>query len=468
MILKRFYDDKLAQASFLIGCGKSGEACIIDPNRDIEQYIEAAASEGLKIKAVTETHIHADFVSGSRELAEKTGARLYLSDEGDADWKYGFANQPNVTLVLDGDRIRIGNVRLDVIKTPGHTPEHISFLLTDEASSPQPLGAFTGDFIFVGDVGRPDLLERAAGFEGTMEKGARILYKSLTDFKKMPDTLILWPSHGSGSACGKNLGGVPISTLGYEKNANWAFRAPDEQTFTATVLQGQPDPPAYFKHMKRINRDGPPILGPFRMPRSLEADQIIALLGGGATVIDIRPTEEVASGFIPGTITIALGKSFPNWAGWLTPYDQPVYLLGSKEAVEEAAKDLRKIGLDNIGGWFGQDALAHCQQHGKIETIGQISATDAASRSDAAILDVRSASEYSEGHIPEAINIPLGHLQSRIAEVPNGRHLIVHCQGGTRSPIAASLLAKLGRPGAINMTDGFMDWESRGLPIERT
>ena len=239
MYLKRFYDENLAHASYLVGCQASGEAVVIDAGRDVRPYLGDAEAQGLKIVAVTETHIHADFLSGSRQLAQETGAKMYLSKEGGADWQYQFASENDV-MVGDGDVIKIGNLTLDVMHTPGHTPEHISFILTDHPASEKPIGAFTGDFVFVGDVGRPDLLEKAAGLKDTMKKGAVDLFHSLKRFKELPDHLQIWPAHGAGSACGKALGAVPSSVLGYEKIANWAFKITAEEEFVDAILDGQP------------------------------------------------------------------------------------------------------------------------------------------------------------------------------------------------------------------------------------
>jgi hydroxyacylglutathione hydrolase len=238
MLLKRFYDPKLAQASYLVGCAATGEALVVDPNRDVDQYVTAADDEGLRISHVTETHIHADFVSGSRELAARTGAKLYLSDEGGPDWRYAFAAADGAMLLRDSDSFMVGTVRVEALHTPGHTPEHMTFLITDTATTDRPMGAFTGDFIFVGDVGRPDLLERAAKVAGTMEAGARTLYHSIQRFKGLPDWLQLWPGHGAGSACGKALGAVPSTTLGYERISNWALNAESEDAFVREVLAG--------------------------------------------------------------------------------------------------------------------------------------------------------------------------------------------------------------------------------------
>ena len=224
MLLKYFYDEKLAQASYLVGCAKTGEALVIDPMRNVTPYLRAAEKEGLRITHVTETHIHADFVSGSRELAAATGATVYLSDMGDDDWKYGYADDPRVVLVRDGDFFMVGNIKVDVLHTPGHTLEHIAFQITDTAAADRPIGVFTGDFLFVGDVGRPDLLEEAAGYKGTKEPGARMQYQTVQKFKGMPDYLQIWPGHGAGSACGKALGAIPSTTLGYEKLFNPAFQ----------------------------------------------------------------------------------------------------------------------------------------------------------------------------------------------------------------------------------------------------
>ena len=254
MIFERFYEDKITQATFMVGCPVAGEAIVIDPNRDVESYMRAAALAGLRITGVTETHIHADFVSGSRDLAARTGARLYVSDAGGAEWRYAFSAEPNVTLLEDGSELRAGSVRLQAVHTPGHTPEHLCFLLSDLAATELPMGAFTGDFIFAGDVGRPDLLERAVGQMGTAEPSARTLFRSLQEFKRQPGHLMLWPAHGRGSACGKQLGGVPVTTLAYELLVNEALRATDENAFVTQVLAGQPEAPRYFAEMKRLNR----------------------------------------------------------------------------------------------------------------------------------------------------------------------------------------------------------------------
>lgn len=460
MILKRFYDEPLAHASYLVGCPAAQAAIVIDPNRDLDQYIEAAAAEGLRIRGVTETHIHADYASGSLELAERTGAALYLSDEGDADWKYAFADRPFVKLIKDGDELRLGQIRLDVLHTPGHTPEHLSFVLIDESASNEPCCAFTGDFLFVGDVGRPDLLERAAGIVGTMERGARELYRSIQSFKGYRDDIVIWPAHGAGSPCGKSLGGVPATTLGYELKTNWALRALSEENFVREALAGQPDPPVYYKEMKRLNKEGSGPVGSLGAPPRLGGDVFLDLLNKGEIVVDTRSTAEANAGAAVGALHIPLGKSFTIWAGWLLPYDRPIYLLAAnREEAAKAKRNLAMIGLDDVRGWFGPDALsAYADAHGGLETTLQVKADelpDLIDSGEVAVLDVRNRSETAVGAVPGALNIPLGRLQSRMDEVPRDKALVVHCASGVRSTIAISILRRNGFRRLSNLVGGY-------------
>ncbi len=460
MLLKRFYDDKLAQASYVVGCAATGEAIVIDPNRDSAQYLDYAAEEDLRIVAVTETHIHADYLSGTRELSARTGARMYLSDEGGPDWTYAFADDPKVTLVKDGSVIRVGNVRLDVVHTPGHTPEHITFVLTDEPASDKPLGAFTGDFVFVGDVGRPDLLERAANIKGTMEVGGRQLFASLQRFSKHSDGLLIWPGHGAGSACGKSLGGVPVSSLGYEKAANWAFQAETEGEFVDEVLQGQPDPPKYFAKMKELNKKGPALLGDRAALSRLPAEELRGLIASKSQVVDVRDRFETQKGFAGGTILIPGTRSFTKWAGWLLKYDEPIWLIASTESqAEQARKDLAMIGLDDVRGWFGTTDLPQ-----PLTTIETLRARDLA-QWQGQVLDVRAASEFEDGHVPGSVNVPLGYLMDRIGEAPTGRTAVV-CGSGGRSQIAIGLLERHGFCDVCNVEGGFGEYMSTGGRIE--
>jgi hydroxyacylglutathione hydrolase len=394
MLLKRFYDEQLAQASWLIGCQATGEAAVVDPHRDAAQYVAAAEAESLTITHVTETHIHADFVSGARELAHATGARLYLSAEGGDEWQYAFAASDDAVLLRDGDHFMVGNVRFDVLHTPGHTPEHISFVITDTAAADAPMGIFTGDFVFVGDVGRPDLLEKAAGHAGTMEQGARRLFHSLERFRALPDHIQVWPGHGAGSACGKSLGAVPQSTVGYEKLFNAGVLIGDESEFVDWVLAGQPEPPKYFAEMKRINRDGPPLLGGFRTPPRLADDELPALVDAGAIVVDTRPHEEYTLRHVPGTLSIPLNRAFTTWAGWLVPYDRDFHLIVADDAAaRRAARDLTMIGLDRLAGWFEPSAIDAWAAAGRgVLDTPHVSVDELRTRvqtGDVAVLDVR-------------------------------------------------------------------------------
>jgi hydroxyacylglutathione hydrolase len=471
MYVKRFFEPKLAQASYLIGCQSAREAIVIDPNRDAAQYVAEAAAAGVVIKHVTETHIHADYLSGSRELAGRTGATVYLSDEGDASWKYGFTSDGNVTLVKNGDRITVGRIRVDVVHTPGHTPEHLTFLITDGAVAEEPIAAATGDFIFVGDVGRPDLLERAANIKGTMEAGARTLYRSLQQFSSQPDWLQVWPGHGAGSACGKGISAIPHSTMGYERRFNWAFQVTSEQAFVDAVLAGQPEPPKYFAEMKRLNKEGPRVLGGFRTPERLGAGAFAAHLAAGALVVDTRPAAAFAVGHVPGTISLPFDGSFTTWAGWLIPYTRDFYLIVDEHAgprVETAVRDLAMIGLDRIGGWFDTGVIAAWAEAGQpLGSIPQITVgdlTQSLRHGAVTLVDVRNQSEWNAGHIEGARHVPLGYLGDRMDELPRDKPVVLHCAAGGRSTIAASVLRTRGVDQVINLMGGIGAWYQAGLP----
>lgn len=468
MILTRFFEPALAQASYLIGCAASGEAIVIDPNRDIAPYLAAAERDGVRIAHVTETHIHADFASGARELAHATGATLWLSDDGDAEWKYAFLREGRP--LHHGDRIQVGNIRIDVLHTPGHTPEHLTFLVTDGAAADRPIGAVTGDFLFVGDVGRPDLLEKAAGLRGTMEAGARTLWRSLRAFDAQEDWLQIWPGHGAGSACGKGISAIPSSTLGYERRFNWAYRVKDEQAFVTAVLEGQPDPPTYFARMKSLNKQGPPLRST-APPPLVDAPRLIELVRSGAVVIDTRPATSFAAAHVPGTLSLPLGGSFVTWAGWLVPYDRDLYLLAANTSpahVAELVRQLALIGLDRVAGVAGPEAIDTASSAGAAQAVAQISTGDLSARLAAGsvhVLDVRHDGEWRSGHLAEAVHIPLGHLEARFAEVPPGRPVVVHCRGGSRSMIAASLLQRLGRIDVLNLVGGIDAWRAEGRAV---
>lgn len=475
MFFKPFYDQPLAQASYLIGCQATGDAIVVDPIRDVRAYLDVAASEGLRITHVTETHIHADFVSGARELAAATGARLYLSAEGGPDWQYAFAQADGATLLHDGDVIAVGNIRLDVMHTPGHTPEHLSFVVTDQPAAAGAMGILTGDFVFVGDVGRPDLLEKAARIANTMEAGARTLFHSLDRFRALPDHWQVWPGHGAGSACGKALGAVPSSTVGYEKRANWGVATLDEAEFVRMVLEGQPEPPRYFADMKRINRDGARVLGGLVTPAHQVASALPALVRERAWIIDLRNAADFARGHVPDTLSIPYSRSFSTWAGWLLPYDADIWLLTDGVAetppaeVRHAVRDLALIGLDRVAGWFDASALTSWQASGaEWREVPQLTPTELAARrgrESLQVIDVRGATEWDAGHLPETINIPVGLLADATPSLDPLQPIVTQCQSGARSAIAASVLLRAGRLDVANLVGGYLGWRDAGLPI---
>ncbi len=477
MFFRQIYDTTLAQASYMIGCQKTGEAIVFDPSRDVDVYIRTAAQEGLRIIAVTETHIHADFVSGSRELSSLTGARIMLSAEGGADWQYAYAAADNAQLLRDGDEFMIGNIQFAVMHTPGHTPEHISFVVSDTPAHAGAMGIITGDFVFVGDVGRPDLLEKAAKVSNTMESSARTLYASLERFRALPDHLQVWPGHGAGSACGKALGAVPFSTVGYEKLANWALNVKNEQAFVDEVLKGQPDPPSYFARMKQVNKEGPRVLRGITTPSKLPASAVHALVNSGALIIDIRAAASFADAHIPSALNIPYSKNFSTWAGWLVPADRDITLLvGAAEddlapdALTRAVRDLATVGLDRVTGWLDQNALSAWTDAGHtLQSISQISVAECATRlansANIQLLDVRNDEEWSHGHIKGALHIPLGHLTGMTPALQNGT-VFVQCQSGARSAIAASVLQRIGYTDVVNVVGGFNAWVANKQPVE--
>jgi hydroxyacylglutathione hydrolase len=468
MLLKRFYDEGLAQASYLIGAEKTGEALVVDPLRDVEPYLLYAAEEDLCISHVTETHIHADFVSGARDLVRQTGARLFLSAEGGADWQYRFDATESAELLRDGDTFTVGEIRVESRHMPGHTPEHLVFFVTDSAAADKPVGVFTGDFIFAGDVGRPDLLERAAKVAGTMEDAARVLFQSLRKMREFPDYLQLWPGHGAGSACGKSLGSMPSTTLGYERLFNWAFQESDEDDFVRAVLAGQPEPPRYFGRMKLLNRDGP---APRRTPapRRIDASSLGAILdSASATVVDARSSGRFAGGFIPGTINIPGGRGFATWAGSLLSPDRDIVLIADDgERADALTRELSLIGLDRVSAWAAADVIDGWETLGR--TLDRVRALDAravAALDGAEVIDVRANSEWEAGHIPGARHIFLGDLLDAVDELPHDGPLVVACQGGSRSSIGASLLRAQGFTNVMNFSGGFAEWRNAGLPVE--
>ena len=476
MLFRQIFDPKLAQYAYLVGCQQTKEALVIDPERDVDRYIELAEAEGLEITAVAETHIHADFLSGARELAERLGVHLYLSDEGTADWKYEWVKDSDYahTLLKDGDAFTVGNIEIRAVHTPGHTPEHLSFLITDHGGgADEPMGIVSGDFVFVGDVGRPDLLESAAGQAGAMEPSARTLYRSIQDFVELPDFMQVWPAHGAGSACGKALGAVPESTVGYEKRFNAAidYARRGEDAFVDFILEGQPEPPLYFARMKRDNKLGPAVLGALPQPRRLTAKELGTLAGRTeVAVVDTRADRSAfMAGHLPGALYAPLNKTFNTVVGSYVDEATPIYLIVDDDRVEEAVRDLVRIGLDAVEGFATFETLAkYHEDGGDFASIPEIDFADveALTKQDGmAVLDVRRQAEYRAGHVPGAHHIAHTRLRERYGELPEGQTYLVHCASGARAAVASAMLARQGY--AVQyVNDAFARWKEVGETAE--
>lgn len=461
MFFRQIVDDKLAQHAYLVGCQRTRQALIIDPQRDVDRYVTMARGEGLRITATAETHIHADFLSGCRELVEHHGCRAFLSAEGGPDWQYEWAaGNESVVLLRDGDVFTVGGIGFQAMHTPGHTPEHISFLITDRGGgADSPMGMISGDFVFVGDLGRPDLLESAAGQAGAMEPSARRLYGSALGVLELPDYLRIWPGHGAGSACGKALGAIPDTTAGYEKRFSPALAAVKrgEDAFVSYILDGQPEPPQYFGRMKEENRRGPALLGALPGPRRLSRRALLdAASDPGTVVVDTRADRlGYYAGHIRGSLYAPLNKSFPTVAGCYLEPRAAIVLVCRSEEVEGAVRDLIRIGLDRVTGWAPPEALAaHESAGGELASIEVIDFDDVAERlhdPDVQVVDVRRATEFAAGRVEGACNIAHTRLPGRLGELPRNKRLLVHCLSGARASAAVSFLEREGfRVSAVN------------------
>lgn len=460
MFFRQVFEPRLAQYAYIVGCQRTGEAIVIDPMRDVDRYVEIAEAEGLRLVAATETHIHADFLSGSRELAER-GTKLYLSREGGEGWEYGWTEGYDVTLVGHGDRFEIGNIGFEVLHTPGHTPEHISFMITDHGGGADaPMGIASGDFVFVGDLGRPDLLETAAGQDGAMGPAASRLYASARSFLELPDYLQVWPGHGAGSACGKALGAVPETTVGYERRFSPAlhFVQKDEASFVNFILEGQPEPPLYFARMKRLNRDGPPVLGGLPQPREFSADELLeAASSRSAVVVDARKDRNTfMSGHLAGALYAPFDNTFPTITGSYIGEDDDIVVILEPDEVNDAVLDLVRIGLDRVIGWAPPTALAGLPM-ASIDTAMTADLDTLLADRGGTVVDVRRKTEFDEGHVSDAVNVAHTRLKARIGEVPTEGPLLVHCRSGARAAAAAAYLAREGHE--VVYVDGlFADW----------
>lgn len=456
MFIKRIYDSDLAQASYLIGCQAHGTAVVVDPHREVDEYIEEAARHDLRITHVTETHIHADYLSGARELRARTGAKLYLSAEGGPDWLYRFEHQP----LHNGDVITVGNLSLKAVHTPGHTPEHLSFVLTDHAAGAEPAYLLSGDFMFVGDLGRPDLLDAAAGGVDTRFEMAAQLFGSLKQLvSELPAWVQVLPGHGAGSACGKALGAVDSTTLGYELATAWwrdYIRNDDEHGFVAELLEGQPDAPLYFGRMKRTNRQGADLLGARPELTELSSTELSEALAEGAVLVDTRSREDWLQGAAASSLHVPAGDRFVSWAAWVIDperEDQELVLLAEDSAAATRLRDrLSRIGVDRVRGFVSSTAGL---QEAPVEMV---SAGSRIRLDGALIVDVRDGTEFNGNHLQGARNMPAGQVLWQLDALPQDQPLVVHCQSGARSAVIASALRRHGFREVLELEGDLDSW----------
>ncbi|SMY12051.1 MBL fold metallo-hydrolase [Brevibacterium jeotgali] len=463
MLLERIYDEDLAQASYLIGCQATGEALVVDPRRDVRQYLELAAHHGMRITTVAETHIHADFLSGTRELAAATGATAYISGEGGADWQYGFEAQR----LHEGDTIALGNITITARHTPGHTPEHLSYLVTDGAFTDEPGYYLTGDFVFSGDVGRPDLLDEAAGGQDTRFAGAKDLFASLKNaFLTLPDHVQVYPGHGAGSACGKALGALPSTTVGYERKFAWWAKyltQDDEQGFIDELLDGQPDAHAYFARMKRQNKQGPALLGELSPLQRLDTTEIAeGLAAGSLAFVDTRSPDEVHRGTVTGALNIpgAKAATYGAWSYDPEAENTPLVLLApDAEAAEEIRDHLVRVGVDAVAGYtptlYGLPTTVPARvTPAELESF-------LTEHQDAVLVDVRNRTEHAEGHVPDSVQLNAGKVLFHPDELPakDAGPLVTYCQSGVRNAVAAAALRRAGYD-VVELEGSYAAWSA--------
>jgi hydroxyacylglutathione hydrolase len=465
MLLHQRFIPGLAVATYLVGDEKTGDAAVIDPTRDVDDLLDYARKNRLRVRHLIETHVHADFVSGCRELKARLDDEpdILCSGHGGPEWSPPHADR----LVREGDSVALGSLRLAFIHTPGHTHEHVAVTLTDTSRSADvPWLLFTGDFLFVGDVGRPDLLGDAA-----KQGMARQLYQSLFEkLRPLPDFAEIFPAHGAGSLCGKALSSRRSSTLGYERRFNPALAPKAEDQWVSDLLAGMPPAPPYFRRMKRVNRDGPSILGaepPGRRPCTVR--EVADTAGGAGVVLDVRSKEAFAAAHVPGAINVPLGPNLPTWAGWVVPYDRPVVLVAESSVdVAEATCALTRIGLDDLRGYLDGGMEAWETAGNPLASLGTLNVHDLRKRLSGgglAALDVRTDGEWAAGHIDGALHVHAGLLPGRLAEVPRDRPVAVVCGSGYRATVAASVLRRAGYTDVCNVIGGMMAWKAAGLPV---
>lgn len=458
MIIQRFYLDCLSHASYLVGDEETGQAAVIDPQRDVDQYVQEAEERGLKIRYVILTHFHADFVAGHIELRDRLGAEIVLGKRAEADFTH--------RKLGDGDSLELGDVRLEGLETPGHTPEGLTVLVFDKkASNAQPYAAFTGDTLFIGDVGRPDLL---ASIGVTADELASMLYDSLhSKILPLPDDMLIYPAHGAGSMCGKALSDEAVSTLGEQRKYNYALQPMEREEFMKLVEVDQPDAPGYFVHDAILNRKERASLDEnMRAELSpLSLQEMQHWIAKGAQLLDTRSSADFAAAHVRGAINVCINGKYATWAGTVLSADRPIVIIADEERVSESVMRLGRIGFDDVVGYLanGMEAL-----HGRDELLQKtqrITPVAAAEMDEAVILDVRAKAEWEAGHIRNSLNIPLNRLVDSADDIPSGKPVIVHCQGGYRSAIASSLLQAIGSSDVFDMVGGYKAWEKSHLPV---
>lgn len=457
MQFKQFYLDCLAHASYLVGDG--GVCAIIDPRRDVDLYIQEAEARGLEIRHVIETHLHADFVSGHVELARRTGASIHVGRRAKVDY-------PHVAM-SDGDELALGDVRLRFLETPGHTPESMCVLVYEHAHDQEPVSVLTGDTLFIGDVGRPDLV----GSKGyTSQDMAGMMYDSLRE-KILPlgDEVEVFPGHGAGSACGKSISSALSCTIGRQRENNYALQDMDKEAFISLLTSGLAPAPPYFAHSSEMNRHGALPLADLPAPASLSPEELEACTASGAIVLDVRPAADYGAGHVPGSVNIGLGGKFASWVGALVPSDAQLVLVApDRAAIDETIVRLARVGYDDVAGTLEGGLAAWTSSGREASALPQMSAADLAGRLGAglAVLDVRRLGEYEGGHVPGARHIPVEELEGRVAELEPGTELAVICQTGYRSSAAASLLERAGFRALHNVVGGTAGWIDAGHPTE--
>ena len=452
MLIRQIYDPVLSQYAYLIGCQKTKEAILIDPQRDLERYLSIAHEEGVQITHVTETHIHADFLSGSRQAAHQYGMKALLSGEGGDDWNYLWVDDEGIDVdtINDGDEFKIGNIHFKVIHTPGHTPEHIAFLVTDVGGGAnEAIALVSGDFVFVGALGRPDLLEVAAGITGSRIESAKQLYASAKKVMEYPEYLQIWPGHGAGSACGKSLSAIPLSTMGYEKkfNSSLLSAAGDIDNFTNFILDGQSDPPLYFGLMKKANREGPALIEEAKFPNKISAAAFCELsLTPDVEVIDTRKNRlDFVDGHLQGSIYAPVNTAFAGLAGSYIEQGKKIALIVDESQLDDAVLTLQRIGLDQVVAYIESSDLFDSDDFLKHnQALAKTTFKDLNHHNPDLILDVRNWHEYQSQHAPGAKNIAHTRLDDHLSELPKDKKIAVHCLSGARACAASAFLQSKG------------------------